>query len=140
MPFYQHAKCLPRQFRLVLSSFMQHGDLPFKDALREETIQQAFNDEGCAFAQDDDVYTPEVTLWAFLSQVLFKGELRSCLAAVSRVVVLVVSLGRPACAKNSGAYCRARMKIPTPVIRRLATQMADRTERKVPRQWQWCGR
>jgi hypothetical protein len=37
-------------------------------------------------------------LWAFLSQVLHKGEQRSCLAAVSRVIVLLVALGRGACA------------------------------------------
>ena len=141
MPFYQHAKCLPRQFRLVLSSFMQHGDLPFKDALREETIQQAFNDEGCAFAQDDDdVYTPAVTLWAFLSQVLFKGEQRSCLAAVARVVVLCVTLGRGACSDNTGAYCRARGKIPTVIIRRLALALADVCEQQLPDGWLWKGR
>src|SRR6266852_6928706 len=92
MPFYQHAKSLPQRFRLVLSSFMQHADLPFKDALPEERIQQAFEEEGCVFAQDeDDVYTPPITLWAFLSQVLFKDVQRSCVAAVSRVVVLFVS-------------------------------------------------
>ncbi len=77
MPFYQHAKCLPRHFRLVLSSFMQHADLPFKDALSEEKIQRAFDEEKVAFAQgEEDVYTPAMTLWAFLSQVLFKGEQR----------------------------------------------------------------
>ena len=51
--------------------------------LPEETIQQAFDDEGVSFGQGEgDVYTPALTLWAFLSQVLFKDEQRSCLAAV----------------------------------------------------------
>src|ERR1043166_8079647 len=113
MPFYQHAKSLPQRFCLVLSSFMQHADLPFKGVLSEESIQQAFEEEGCVFAQDEeDVYTPPVTMWAFLSQVLFKGEQRSCAAAVGRVVVLCVVLGRGACSDNTSAYCRARAKIP----------------------------
>src|SRR5713226_769173 len=117
MSFYQHPKSLPQRFRLVLSSFMHHGDLPFAKILPEETIQQAFAEEECAFAQDEgDVYTPAVTLWAFLAQVLFKGEHRSCVAAVSRVVVLCLALGRAACSDNSGAYCRARAKIPTVII------------------------
>jgi putative transposase len=81
-----------------------------------------------------------VTLWAFLSQVLFKAEQRSCLAAVSRVLVLLVALGRPPCAKNTGAYCRARAKIPTRVIRGLATRTADRAERRLPEAWLWRGR
>ncbi len=51
MPFYQHAKGLPQRFRLVLSSFMQHADLPFKNALSEEKIQQAFDEDDVAFAQ-----------------------------------------------------------------------------------------
>jgi putative transposase len=138
MPFYQHAKSLPQRFRLVLSSFMQHAGLPFKNALSEETIQQAFDDEGVAFAQDeDDVYTPPVTMWAFLSQVLFKGEQRSCLAAVSRVVVLCVQLGRGACSDNTGAYCRARAKIPTIIISRLALEVADGCEQRIPADWLW---
>lgn len=129
-------------FRPVLQSFLQQEGLPFADLLSAQDIQKGMADADAAFAEDqeDAVYTPEVTLWAFLSQVLFKGELRSCLAAVSRVVVLVVALGRPACAKNSGAYCRARMKIPTSVIRHLATQMAERAEQCLPEEWLWCGR
>ena len=137
MSFYQHAKGLPQRFRLVLSSFMQHSDLPFKDALPEETIEQAFEEEGAVFAQDEeDVYTPAITLWAFLSQVLFKDELRSCAAAVTRVVVLCVALGK-SCSDNTGAYCRARAKIPVVIIQRLALQIADGCEKQIPTRWLW---
>jgi hypothetical protein len=141
MPFYQHAKSLPQRFRLVLSSFMQHDDLPFKDTLSEETIQEAFEEEDALFAQDEeDVYTPAITVWAFLSQVLFKGEQRSCAAAVARVVVLCVALGREACSDNTSAYCRARAKVPTVIIRRLALQVARGCERQIPGRWLWKGR
>jgi hypothetical protein len=37
-------------FGLVLRSFLQHPGLPFAQALPEETIKQAFNDEGVSFA------------------------------------------------------------------------------------------
>jgi len=131
---------LPR-FRLVLSSFMQHDGLPFADVLSEERIQQAFDDARATFGRDDDaVYTPAVTLWAFLSQVLFKGEMRSCLAAVARVVVLCVSLGQKACSYNTGAYCRARAKLPVAVIQRLALDVAFEAEHKLPKVWLWKGR
>ena len=53
------------------------------------------------------VYTPAVTLWAFLSQMLFTGAQRSCVAAVARVSVLWASLGQKVCDSNTGAYCRA---------------------------------
>ena len=129
------------RFGLVLRSFLQHRGLPFAQALPAETIQQAFDDEGVSFGQGEgDVYTPALTLWAFLSQVLFKEEQRSCLAAVARVIVLLVALGKRPCSDDSGAYCRARAKLPAPIIRRLTTQVADGCEQQVPQEWLWKGR
>ena len=141
MSFYQGRKSLPQQFRLVLLSLLQTTGLPFSNVLTEEQIEVAFDEEESWFAQeDDDVFTPSLTLWAFLSQVLHKGEQRSCLAAVSRVIVLLVALGREPCAKNSGAYCKARAKLPEVVIERLASQLADGCEEKIPKTWLWKGR
>lgn len=132
---------LSRRFRLVLQSMLQGEGLPFANVLTEEEINEAFQEEEATFAEDDDcIYTPAVTIWAFLSQVLHKEEQRSCLAAVSRVIVLLVSLGLNACAKNSGAYCKARAKVPEKVIRRLATELAAGCEQQVPRRWLWHGR
>lgn len=129
------------RFGLVLQSFLQHRGLPFAEALPEETIQQAFDDAGVSFGQGEgDVYTPALTLWAFLSQVLFKDEQRSCLAAVARVLVLQVALGQKPCSDDSGAYCRARAKLPVAIIRRLTVQVADSCEQQVPGEWLWKGR
>jgi len=138
MPSYHpQSSGLPR-FQVVLSSFLQHEGLPFADVLPEERIQQAFEEANATFAHDeDDVYTPAVTLWAFLSQVLFKGEMRSCLAAVARVIVLFISLGRKPCSDNTGAYCRARPKLPVPVIERLTLELADECEDELPNSWLW---
>ena len=116
MSFYQGRASLPRRFRLVLSSVLQAAGLPFSDVLTEQDIEDAFDDEQAWFAQEeDDVYTPPLTLWAFLSQVLHKQEQRSCLAAVSRVAVLIV-------------------------IQRLATRIADGCEKEVRERWLWKGR
>ena len=140
MSFCTLARSLPQRFRLVLTSFLQKSGLAFADVLPEEKIQAAFDAEGVAFAQEEDeVYTPPVTLWAFLSQVMFKGEQRSCVAAVARVVVLMAALGREV-SGNTGAYCRARAKLPEVVIRRLALQVAVDCERALPEAWLWHGR
>jgi putative transposase len=141
MSFYQERKLLPQRFRLILLSVMQATGLPFSDVLTEKQIEMAFDEEGCQFAQENgNVFTPAITLWAFLSQVLHKEEQRSCLAAVSRVIVLLVALGRKPCAKNNGAYCKARAKLPEKVIERLALEVAQGCERTVPRGWLWYGR
>lgn len=142
MSFYHGRDFLSRRFRLVLTSFLQKDGLPFADVLPEKRIEEVFSEEGVDFAQgnEDAVYTPPVTLWASLSQVLYKGEQRSCLAAVSRVLVLMVALGREPCGKNSGAYCRARAKVPETVLRRLTTEVAEGSEAAIPNRWLWHGR
>ena len=138
MSFYQGRRFLPQRFRLVLSSVLQTDGLPFADVLGEQAIQDAFDQHNVVFAlEEDGVYTPAVTLWAFLSQVLHKNEQRSCLAAVSRVIVLLVALGREPCAKNSGAYCRARAKVPEAVIQDLTLEVARGCERAVHSRWLW---
>lgn len=141
MSFYPERSALSHRFKLVLTSFLQRDGLPFADVLSEQRIEAAFVAEGADFAQDEDcVYTPAVTLWASLSQSLFKNEQRSCLAAVSRVLVLLVAMGREPCAKNSGAYCRARVKVSEVVLRRLTTEVAKNCEAAVPKPWLWHGR
>jgi len=141
MSLYQPARSLPKRFRLVLSSFLQRPGLPFANALTEEAIHKAFDDEGAGFADDEDaVYTPPITLWAFLSQVLFKDEQRSCVAAVARVIVLLVALERGSCSSNTGAYCRARSKLSETVIRRLTVDLAGGCERQLDAAQLWRGR
>jgi hypothetical protein len=138
MSFYRADGFWPRRFGLIQASFLQAEGLPFAEVLPEEAIQQAFADKGVDFAQEADaIYTPSLTLWGFLSQVLHKGEQRSCLAAVSRILVLLVALGRDPCAKNTGAYCRARAKLPEPVLERLAVEVARGCEEQVPQDWLW---
>lgn len=132
------------QFRRILTSFLQHSALPFAQVLPEESIEQTFADAGIHNNSNDRqagsvVYTAAVTLWAFLSQVLHKGEMRSCAAAVARVVVLMTALSRD-CSDNTGAYCRARAKLPLAVLQRLTYQVADGSEERVPQHWLWKGR
>jgi len=141
MLFNGQSRLFPRRFRLILDSFLHRPGLPFADALTEERVQGAFDDEGVSFAVGEEtIYTPAMTLWAFLSQVLFKGEQRSCGAAVARVVVLLVALERGPCSGNTGAYCRARAKLSEAAIHRLAADVARGCEKQVKKEWLWHDR
>lgn len=141
MLFYSRRRFLPDRFHCVLRSFLQKPGLPFADVLSAERIQAVFDEEGVAFGEgEDDVYTPAITLWAFLSQVLFKGEQRSCVAAVARVVVLLVAFGKKPCSNNTGAYCRARPKLSEKAIERLTCEVAHGCESQVRADWLWHGR
>ena len=138
MSFYRQSRSLPKRFRLILASFLQRPDLPFADVLPEQAIEKAFDDEDAAFAEDEDaVFTPAITLWAFLSQVLFKGEHRSCVAAVARVAVLLVALERGPCSSNTGAYCRARGKLSEKVIRQITISVGEGCEGKLGEELLW---
>ena len=140
MSFCTSVRSLPQQFQLLLASLLQSPGLPFADSLSEAAIETVFQEEGVSFGQEEgEVYTPALTLWAFLSQMLFKDEQRSCVAAVSRIVVLLVSLGRKPCSDNTGPYCRARAKLTERVLCRLTYQVADGCETDLPHTWRWKG-
>jgi len=121
-----------------LNSCFQTAELPFAAVLTEEEVDEAMAAEGVSFGEPNgSVFTPSLTLWGWLSQVL---HLDSCAAAVSRIAVLLVLLGREPCSGDTGAYCRARAKLPEVVIRRLAVQVGQKMEEQAPADWLWHGR
>jgi hypothetical protein len=100
-------------FATILRSFASDDGLPFGDVLTEQDIQDACAAEGVAFGQGpDDVYTPAVTLWAFLAQCL--SQSKSCIAAVARVLVLRLALGLPPAALARAVIARLAPSCPRP--------------------------
>jgi putative transposase len=127
------------QFEQALAPFLASDGLAFADVLPAETVERAFAEEGVSFGTTkNSVFTPALTLWAFLSQVVH--EAKSCHAAVLRVAVLLIALGRPPCSEDTGAYCRARAKLPACVLRRLALEVGRNLERELPAKWLWRGK
>jgi hypothetical protein len=130
---YQAGQEATNRNSLWLQPFLQAPGLPFAGVLSEQEVEEAFAAEGVEFGElEGSVYTPALTVWGWLSQVLHTDELRSCSAAVSRIIVLLVAMGREPCAEDTAAYCRARAKLPQVVIRRLAVQVGERLEAQVP--------
>src|SRR5262245_18421237 len=74
----------PRSFRgqaaILRRQFLQDGGLPFTDALTEGVIANALAAVGGWL---DRIFSPLVTLWVFLGQVLSPDH--SCRAAVARL-------------------------------------------------------
>jgi hypothetical protein len=135
---YASANSLP-SFTTILDSCAQSADLPFRDVRTEERIQSLAAEEGVSFgAGPGCVYSVAVTLWAFLAQMLSKEK--SCTAAVARVVVLLVALGREPWAAGTGAYCKARAKLPERFLRRLVYDVGQRLQDEAPAAWRWHGR
>jgi len=113
--------------------------LPFADLLPEAEVQQLADEEGLHFAQaDHHVYSPAVTLGAWLSQCLSANK--SCVAAVARVLVLRASLALPPCSAGTGAYCKARAKLSERFLQRLTLQVGVRLEQQADPSWRWHDR
>src|SRR5262249_10990043 len=127
--FSGHADSLRQQF-------LQEGRLPFTDVLSLETLSEAMKEIKAPW--NDRIFTPLVTLWVFLGQVLSTDH--SCRAAVARLIAHRVSQGLPACSSETGAYCQARKRLPLSFFAAVARRVGQALDARVERRWLWKGR
>lgn len=110
--------------------------LPFCDLLDSASVWQALAAEGIKFRER--VFTPLVTLWMFLSQVLSADH--SCREAVARFIAYMTARGDESCSPETDGYCKARKRLPLGVVSRLVRQSAEDLETHAPDSWLWHGR
>jgi putative transposase len=128
----------PFNFQNALAPFAQGADLPFADVLTEADVRQVFDDEHVQFGKvRHSFWTPALTLWAFLWQVLSADK--SCRQAVANVALALALTGEPA-DLDTGLYCRARAKVPAAALKRLTVLVGQRLETATPEAWLWQGR
>jgi hypothetical protein len=116
--------------------FAQADGLPFADVLSGDRVDRALRAEQAQWRER--VYTPLVTLWAFLSQALCPDG--SCRSAVARVLAWLVARGGPACSPATGPYCKARRRLPEALLRRLACETGRALHAQARPGWRWKGR
>jgi hypothetical protein len=122
--------------RFLRRQFLQDGDLPFTDVLSEESISQALTALNVVWL--DRIYTPLVTLWVFLGQVLCADH--SCRAAVARLIAHRLSRRQHPCSAETGAYCQARKRLPEKFFSEATRQTGRALDREAKAQWLWKGR
>jgi hypothetical protein len=126
---------LRQQVQFLRRQFLQDGDLPFTNVLTEEVIAQALT---AVTGWLDRIFSPLVTLWVFLGQVL--GADHSCRAAVARLLTHRLAQGQSPCSAETGAYCQARKRLPESFFADVACQTGRALEANVDRRWLWKGR
>jgi hypothetical protein len=132
MPYSNQGR-FRQQVRFLRHQFLQDGELPFSNVLSEELISQALTAlETCWL---DRIYSPLVTLWVFLGQVLSADH--SCRAAVARLNAYRLSRGQEPCSPETGAYCQARKRLPERFFSNVARQTGRALEQSVNPQWLW---
>jgi hypothetical protein len=99
---YSNQGRFQQQVRFLRRQFLQDGELPFSSILSDEVVAQALTAISACWL--DRIYTPLVTLWVFLSQVLSADH--SCRAAVARLIAHRISRGEFPCSAQTGASAR----------------------------------
>jgi hypothetical protein len=123
-------------FRAAVARARRHGDLYFAALLPEDRILKAF---GAARATWQGwIYTPAITIWAFLSQCLSADH--SCRDAVARLRAWQVALGLRPCSAETGAYCTARGNLPEEAVHQLVRDTGMQTDDLADEAWLWQGR
>lgn len=125
----------PRQVEQLRQQLHQAPQLPFAHLLDHDTIQQALRDEQVAFR--DRLFSPFVTLWLFLSQMLDADQ--CCRAAVARFCAWRAAQQLPPCSPDPSAFCKARGRLPEGVLQRLTRVTGRRVPSHRPGPWLWNG-
>src|SRR5436190_14799221 len=132
---YSNSESVREQVGFLRRQFLQDGDLPFTDILTEDVITPALAAVGVWL---DRVFSPLVTLWVFLGQVLSADH--SCRAAVARLIAHRLSRGQRPCSSQTGAYCQARKRLPEQFFADVARQTGQALEMEVGDRWRWKNR
>src|SRR5262245_16279503 len=125
-----------RQIEALRAQFAQADGPAFADVLPAGRVEAALREEGACWRHK--VYTPALTLWAFLTQVASPDG--SCRAAVARALAWLVGQGQRPARPATGPYCKARARLPESLPRRLAREAGRGLPAQAEHGWLWQGR
>ena len=83
-------------------------------------------------------FPPTETLSMFLAQALSAD--RSCQKAVDAAAIKRLAAGLAPCSTHTGAYCRARLRLPMRMVNTLAEYVGQCVSARAPDAWHWRGR
>ena len=119
------------QIRSFKNTFFQLNDLPFKGLLPDKLIH--------AIHQSGDVrstvFTPLVTLRAFLFQVLSSSG--ACKEAVAHVLVERIGQNYHANSMNTGPYCKSRLRLQLSHLKETVTSSGKVLHEQASGNWLW---
>jgi len=122
--------------RFLRRQFLQDGDMPFSNILSGEVVERVLT--ALKLVWNDRIFSPLVTLWVFLGQVLSADH--SCRSAVARLIAHRISQGKSPCSVETGAYCQARKRLPEKFFSDVARDTGRALDANVEPHWLWKGR
>lgn len=119
-----------RQVQVVREKLDQEP-LAFRESLSVEIVQDGLQEANIEFRER--IYTPWITIWAFLSQVIDSDH--SCRFAVCQVIAYLTSQGRRVCSAATSTYCEARARLPESFYQYLFRRVGRQTMEDAPSSW-----
>jgi len=124
---------LRRQIRHFKNAFFQFADIPFKNLLPADLINRI----STSGDPHEDVFSPLITLKAFLFQVLSASG--ACKEAVTHVLAERLFSGLEANSMSTGPYCKARFRLLLPQLKEAVMVTGEKLHRHIPDAWTWKG-
>lgn len=84
------------------------------------------------------LFPPTETLSMFMAQAM-KSD-RSCQSIVNEAAVSRLRHGLPSYSTKTGAYCKARQRMPLNMVSEMVAYTGQLIAEKVPKHWRWHGR
>ena len=116
--------------------FADYPTRALDELLSKESVSRMVEEETGNYRER--TYPPLTTLGLFIGQALSPDG--ACQDAVARHLSERVAQGATSCSLNTGPYCKARQRLPLPLIERLATAVGERMEAASAPSWRWHGR
>jgi Transposase DDE domain len=127
---------LASQVESLQRQFAQAPGLPFADLLPADLVTRLVQEQEVVF--HDRVYPPLVTLAMFLSQCQDADPSQA--QAVSRLIAHRVAQRKRACSSKTGAYSKARKRLPEKLLTDLTRHTGKQLMTQAPVGWSWHGR
>lgn len=116
--------------------FAQHGGLPFSEVLPAAVVVAALQSWNVPFY--NSLYNPVTVLWLFLSQVIHANP--TLAATVECFLAWRLAQGMSPCSSDTGAYARARQRLPEALLAMLTRHTGRQADRAALGEWRWLGR
>ena len=121
----------------VKQSLCHSLGLPFPELLEISELDELVKSAKIKYY--NRIYTPLVTLLAFMAQVLDSDG--SCRQAVSRIISrLSLHSDEPSPSQNTAAYCKARLRLPSSLIWKVIEWSGHRMDAQVEVDELWLER
>jgi hypothetical protein len=114
----------------------ENPGLMFGHVLAQEDVENECHSLGHVWRER--IFTPLVTLWTFLWQVLSVDG--SCRNAVAKVLSFLAATKGLMASHDASSYCTARKRLPQGLLAHLTTLVSDRLAAKVKPEQLWHGR